>query len=104
MPPGGRITFEHPAEWLLLHAIPSLDEPANCERQCLDIIVRGVPQHSAMEDGEEQLDLVHPGRVDRRVVEMEPTPVAPIESSPALHGTVKMDVQVVPDHMNLLTR
>src|SRR5262249_49783899 len=94
---------EHPPERMPLHSIPSLDESGDGASKDADVVMRAVPQHAAMQDREEQLDLVHPLRRDRCVVEVEPAAVSAIEASPPLHGAVKMDVQVVPDNVNLMT-
>jgi hypothetical protein len=61
-------------------------------------------EHAFLQDGKPNLDLIEPGRVNRRVDEMEPISVAFVEFRPALVGAVVVRVEVVPDDVDVAGR
>lgn len=59
---------------------------------------------SFLHNAEEDLDLVHPRGMKRSVVETEPITVTPIESSPSIVFAVVVDIEIIPNNMNSLSR
>ena len=68
----------------------------------LEAVVDAVAEQPSLQDAEEKFDLVDPRRVDGRVMEVEPPAVALVEACPTLAGAIVVDVQVVPDDVDLL--
>lgn len=84
--------------------IPVVDEAAHPAGLDLGRREIAVLEDAALKDREPDLDLVHPGRMLRRVHEVEAATVAPVEARPALVGAIIMDIEVVPDHVDGLAR
>jgi hypothetical protein len=60
-----------------------------------------VLQDSALQQGEPDLDLVDPRRVNRRVDEVKAVAVAFVEPGPPLVLAVVVDIEVIPDDIDL---
>jgi hypothetical protein len=95
-----RIAGESPPEGMGPVAVPRCDERHH-RRPELHGGAEAARAHALpLQDAEEQLELVHPRGVLRRVVEHEAMVVAGIEGGPALLGPVKVDVEAIPDDMH----
>ena len=81
--------------------IPVGDEPHHLGRKVLDRVEAGVAEHPSLDSGEEQLDLIDPRGVQRRVVEVEPAAVLLVELRPALRRPLVVNVEVVPDDVDI---
>ena len=68
------------------------------------IVEIGVLEHPLLQDGKEDLDLVDPRRMNRRVYEMKAVSVLLVELGPALVGPAVVRVEVVPDGVELAIR
>jgi len=55
-------------------------------------------QTAPAQNGEEDLDLIHPGSMKRCMVELKPAPMPLVEPTPALLWSIQVDVKVVPNH------
>src|SRR5690606_29093894 len=73
-------------------------EPQKLTAQILDRREAAVPEAPPLQNREEQLDLVDPRGMQRRIHELKLSAVTSVEPTPALTGTVQVNVQVVPDH------
>lgn len=92
---------EGPPKRVGVDAIPSPDE---AEDGALEVGVSGeraVAQHAALQNREPDFDLVDPRSVKRREHEVEAPAVPKIESRPALRLPLLVDVEVVPDNVDL---
>ena len=94
------VTAERPPERARV-TVPRRDEGADCRRELTPPGEGGVPQGCTREEAEPNLDLVHPGCVERRVNEAKASAVAFVERLPA---RAVMDVEVVPDHVDIAAR
>jgi len=88
---------ECPAERMRLVTIPVFDEPLDLRAKCVAAAEFAIPDHSPLENGKPQLNLVHPGSVLRREDEIEPCSMPPIERFPSFPS---VNVEVVPDDEN----
>src|ERR1700674_1044990 len=84
--------------------VPEADEAKDRAAQLANAIEAAVLEHAALEDREPDLDLVDPGRVNRRVHEMKAAAVPAVEARPAAVAAVVVDVEIVPDDVDLLAR
>ena len=82
--------------------IPKANESAQSDFQLTGGVEHAVSEHAFLNDAEEDFDLVDPRGVNRSVEEAEPIPVTPIETLPSLVFAIEMDVEIVPDDVDLL--
>jgi hypothetical protein len=75
-------------------AVPGSDEGQHGRAQLLGRPKAALAQALALEDAEEELHLVHPGRVFGRVMEDEAVAVAGVERTPSAFGAVEVDVEI----------
>lgn len=84
-------------------SIPVADEPKDGGLDISSTVEAAVSQYAPLEDGEPDLDLVDPRRMQRRVHELEAAIVPSIESAPPVVLALLVDVEVVPDHDDALS-
>jgi hypothetical protein len=80
------------------------DVPQHLRPQLLHRGKAPVAKHTLLDAREEQLDLVEPGGVQGRVVEVETRAVARVEAGPAFVRTIVVNVEIVPDDVDLALR
>jgi len=93
---GQRCTPELPSEGMGFDSVPVLDERQDRTVHGIDGVETAVLEHSPLEDGESDLDLVCPRGVLRGVHELESATVSVVELRPALVCAVEVHVEVVP--------
>lgn len=84
--------------------VPVVNEQMNAPGQVAGVLEVAVSKESTLDDGEPDLDLIHPRSVDRREDEMEPIAVASVEFRPAFVGAVFVCIKVVPDDIDVALR
>src|SRR5882724_6667758 len=92
------LAAERPAKRVRLGAVPVRDEPEHAPPQLGLRRERAVLEDTLREDAEPDLDLVHPGGVQRGMDEVESTPMSLVEDAPAV---AVMRVEVVPHDVDL---
>ena len=83
--------------------VPMANESAQSTFQLTGGVEHAVSEHAFLNNAEEYLDLVDPGRVNRSVEEAKPITVTPIELVPSLVFAITMNVEIVPDDIDLLS-
>ncbi len=83
---------------MLLVLVPVVEEADDRPGQIVDMVVDRVLEDAPSENAEEDLDLIDPRRVDRRVVEVEAGSVTLVEFRPPLVSTVMVNVEVIPNY------
>src|SRR6187402_3114485 len=91
---------ERPTERTCLRAVPVPDEPDDVLRESRHTVEAAVAQDATLKDAKPDLDLVDPGRMQRRVDEAESTTVFSIEPRPPPVASVVVHVEIVPDHVH----
>ena len=97
------ISRELPAKRVCFVAIPVADEPEDGGLDISGTVEAAMPQNAALKDGEPDLDLVDPRRMQRRVHELEAPSVPSVESAPPVVLTLLVNVEIVPDHDDALS-
>jgi len=82
--------------------VPMANESTHSGFQLAGRVEHSVSEHAFLNDAEEDLDLVDPRSVNRSVEEAKSITVTPIETLPSLGFAIKMDVEIVPDDVDLL--
>jgi hypothetical protein len=82
--------------------VPVGNVPENLGTELADRVEAGMPQDPPLHADEEQFDLVHPGCVKGRVVDVEPAAMSLVELDPTFAGAIQMNIQVVPNDMDIL--
>jgi len=94
MPRLHRVAGERPAEGAPLVSIPARHERGHRGAQRGRAARAAVVEYAARQEAEPALDLVHPGRMQRREVEVEALAGGVVEVRPA---RAAMDDEIVPD-------
>ena len=81
-----------------------MNETKQSDFQLLGGVEYAVAKYAFLYDAEENLDLVDPGRMQGCVNKAESIAVSSIESLPASVFSVEMDIEVVPDDVDFLSR
>jgi len=97
------IARELPAKRVCFVAIPVADEPKDGGLDFSGTVEAAVPQNAPLKDGEPDLDLVDPRRMQRRVHELEAPSVPSVESAPPVVLPLLVNVEIVPDHDDALS-
>ena len=85
-------------------AVPMANEATQSDFQLTSRVEHTVSEHAFLNDAEEDLDLVDPRGVNRSVEEAEAIAVMPIETLPSLVFAFQMNVEIIPDDVELLSR
>src|SRR5882757_10112491 len=93
-----------PAKRVGLALVPVADESLDLVLLMVGRAEVPVADDPAVQDREPDLDLVHPRGVLGCVDEVKAAAVAGVESHPAVVPAVVVDVEIVPDHVDLLRR
>ena len=95
------VAGERPAE-RASGEIPEADEAEDRHAKCRYPGEASVLENPTMEDGKPDLDLVDPRGVNRGVDEMKAPSMPAIETGPAAIVTLAVDIEIVPDDVDLL--
>jgi hypothetical protein len=98
------IARELPAERVCFVLIPVTNEPKHGGLDVSCTIKAAISQNAPLEDGEPNLDLIQPRCMQRRVHEIEATAVSSVESAPPVVLALLVNVEVVPDDNDALSR
>jgi len=95
------VAGERPAE-RASGEIPEADEAEDRRAKCGHAGEASVLENPTMEDGKPDLDLVDPRGVNWRVDEMKAPSMPAIETRPAAIVILAVDIEIVPDDVDLL--
>ena len=94
--------MKRPTERMTFPTIPALDKSLDTIHQRLGGRKATTAKDVSLQDRKENLDLIDPGRMDRRVVKHEDAVLCGIELRLTLVFAVIVDIEVIPDDMDLL--